>query len=41
MAKPDPLTAASARMRPLPHLIFTSLWLPLPSRSHARMQDPR
>jgi uncharacterized protein (TIGR00645 family) len=30
MAKPDPLAAASARMRPLPHLIFMSRWLQLP-----------
>jgi uncharacterized protein (TIGR00645 family) len=30
MAKPDPLTAADARMRPLPHLIFMSRWLQLP-----------
>jgi len=27
---PDPLTLASARMRPLPHLIFMSRWLQLP-----------
>jgi uncharacterized protein (TIGR00645 family) len=26
----DPLTAASVRMRPLPHLIFMSRWLQLP-----------
>jgi len=27
---PDPLSLASARMRPLPHLIFMSRWLQLP-----------
>jgi uncharacterized protein (TIGR00645 family) len=27
---PDPLTLASARMKPLPHLIFMSRWLQLP-----------
>jgi uncharacterized protein (TIGR00645 family) len=30
MAKPDPLTYASTKMRPLPHLIFASRWLQLP-----------
>ena len=27
---PDPLTVATSRMRPLPHLIFMSRWLQLP-----------
>jgi uncharacterized protein (TIGR00645 family) len=30
MAQPDPLTYASTKMRPLPHLIFASRWLQLP-----------
>jgi uncharacterized protein (TIGR00645 family) len=30
MNRNDPLTAASLRMRPLPHLIFMSRWLQLP-----------
>ena len=28
--KQDPLTYASTKMRPLPHLIFASRWLQLP-----------
>ena len=27
---PDPLTYATSKMRPLPHLIFMSPWLPQP-----------